>query len=168
MQEYSSEAIILDREPWGDLDLRISLFTRKFGKLNAKAKSARKITSKLSGHLNVGDLVGVRLVEKKGLQIVDALRKARSDASCGDLQKLSGLLAEAEPDSELWPLIMAERFDWSRILKILGWDPKNAFCELCGNSAPIAFSLPDQQFFCAGCSSNFGKKDLILMENGSI
>ncbi|MEK7212689.1 MAG: recombination protein O N-terminal domain-containing protein, partial [Patescibacteria group bacterium] len=53
MQEYLSEAVVLDAVPNGDLDLRVHLFTKKFGKLTAKVKSARKITSKLAGHLHL-------------------------------------------------------------------------------------------------------------------
>ena len=77
MQEYLSEAVVLDRLANGDLNGRVVFLTKRFGKLVGKARSIRKITSKLSGHLQPGNLVQVRMIEKNGLQIVDALKKSR-------------------------------------------------------------------------------------------
>ena len=115
MQEYFSDAIVLDRLANGDLDSRIVLFTKHFGKLVAKAKSSRKITSKLSGHLEPGNLVQARLVEKNGLQVVDALKKSRLDVKPADLYFLNQLLAEAEPDSKIWELLIKNQFHWREI-----------------------------------------------------
>lgn len=156
MQEYISEAVVLGAYPNGDMDLRVSLFTKRFGKLVAKAKSARKITSKLAGHLQSGNLVQVRLVEKGGLpgqaslQVVDALKNSRLAASLPDLYFLDRLLAEAEPDLELWQAITVEPWGWRRILRILGWDPAEASCRKCGKK-PEYFYPKDQEFFCGNC-----------------
>ncbi len=35
MQEYLSEAIVLDKEPNSDLDVHFSIFTKKFGDFTA-------------------------------------------------------------------------------------------------------------------------------------
>lgn len=157
MQEYLSEAVVLNAYPNGDMDLRVSLFTRKFGKLVAKVKSAKKITSKLAGHLQPGDLSRVRLVEKGGLQAVDALKSSRLGTAPLNLYFLDRVLHEAEPDPELWQVVagspdagVGAGLDWRRILKILGWDPAEAFCRACRGQANY-FYPRDQEFFCAAC-----------------
>ncbi len=165
MQEYFSEAIVLDREPVRDLDDRFSLFTKKFGKLVAKAKSSRKITSKLSGHLEPGSLVLVRFIEKGGLQLVDALKFSRTTHSPADLYRLHMLLAESEPDQRMWQLVISKQFDWIRALKLLGWDPNGAACALCDATPAHAFHIPSQEFFCANCSSKSFKNELIYIEH---
>src|SRR3990170_8049430 len=118
MQEYLSDAVVLSREPSGELDLRISLFTKKFGKLVGKVKSARKITSKLSGHLEPGNLIKVRVIEKNGFQIADALKSARTDTKEADLEVLGTLLHDEEPDSGLWALITSGNFNWKETLRL--------------------------------------------------
>ncbi len=151
MQEYLSEAVVLGVYPNGDMDSRISLFTKKFGKLTAKAKSARKITSKLAGHLQPGNVVQARLVEKGGLQAVDALKSSRLDAPLSNLFFLDRLLAETEPDLELWQAVTDGKWDWRRILRILGWDAAEASCGICGKK-PECFYPEQQEFFCRSCA----------------
>lgn len=67
MKEYATEAIIIGKEPLNELDSRIDFYTRHFGRLRAKAKSARKPTSKLAAHLEPLTLSRIRLVEKNGI-----------------------------------------------------------------------------------------------------
>src|SRR3989344_2480846 len=153
MKEYVDEAVVLSREPHADADSRIALYTKRYGKLMVRAKSARKITSKLSAHLEPGQLIGVRLVEKNGLQIVDALKKSRVGISPHTLSTLAGLLAEAEPDLSLWTLLIRESFSWAEVLSILGWDPRGASCVRCEIAAPSHFALRRQEFFCRSCAS---------------
>ena len=62
MQEYVTDALVLKKEPLRDFDARYYFFTKKFGKLKGKATSARKIVSKLAGHLEPGTLAKVRFV----------------------------------------------------------------------------------------------------------
>lgn len=162
MQEYLSEAVVLGVYPNGDMDLRVPLFTKKFGKLIAKAKSARKITSKLAGHLQVGNIVRVRLVEKGGLQAVDALKSLRLNAPPYNFCFLDRLLAEMEPDLELWQAITEDSWNWRRILRILGWDPAEAVCRKC-RKPPAYFYLKDQDFFCRDCALKFKSDEIILL-----
>ncbi len=150
MQEYFTEALVLDKEPNGDLDSRIIILTKNFGKLIAKAKSARRITSKLAGHLEPTNFIKVRLVEKNGLQIVDALKTSRSKIPLADLYFLSQLLAEGEPEPAIWDLLFKKEFSWPKALKILGWDPDSASCASCPAKA-ASFHLKTQEFFCQKC-----------------
>jgi recombinational DNA repair protein (RecF pathway) len=164
MQEYISEAIVLNKEPLRDLDGRYSFFTKRYGKLTGKATSTRKITSKLAGHLEPGTLVHVRLVEKGGAQIVDALKKAKLPIALPDLRFVNAMLTEGEPDLALWNELTAERFSWENILRVMGWDPQHASCEHCGKTA-VYFYFPRQEFFCASCASNFGRNELLLVSH---
>jgi len=161
--EYAGEAIVLHSEPNGDLDARFSLFTRQFGKLVAKGRSARKITSKLSSHLQPGNLVRVRVVEKSGLQVVDALKERRIELSPSHLHFLNRLLGEGEPDLRLWRSVL-EGGAWSELLKLLGWDPLEATCYRCGRDNPDRFHVPGQDFFCKSCGSNLPKSDVICID----
>ena len=163
MREYLSEGMVLAVFPNGDLDLRVSVFTRDFGKLRAKAKSARKITSKLAGHLQPGFLVRLRIIEKNGLQIVDALKMGSIRTSVQELERLDGLLPEMEPEPELWPSVSAGELRWPPTLKILGWDPARAECARCGGSRVSAFRASNQDFFCAACASKFNPNQLIFI-----
>lgn len=163
MREYVTEAIVLNREENGDLDSRVSLFTRQFGKLIAKAKSARKITSKLSAHLEPGTLTQVRLVEKNGLNITDALSRSRINIGFPDLYKLNMILGEAEPDRKLWQILKEEKFSWKEVLKILGWDPDFAACGICGKEGNLKFFIETQEFFCRACLKSEMEQKLIYL-----
>jgi recombinational DNA repair protein (RecF pathway) len=163
MQEYLTAAVVLNSEPNGELDSRISLFTKRFGKLSAKAKSARKITSKLAGHLQPGNLVQARLVEKNGLQVVDVLKQKTLRLAPATLYFLDRLLAETEPEMKLWGILMEEKFNWPEILKLLGWDPKEAKCAGCQSAPPSFFYVREQEFFCKRCVLNLPKDDIIYL-----
>ena len=163
MTEYLSEAIVLDKETNGDLDARVSLFTKKFGKMTAKAKSARRIVSKLSPHLEPGNVIQARLIEKGTLHIVDALKQSRLRTSPGSLYFLNRILADGEPDLRLWRLLLSSDFDWVRTLEILGWDPREAVCSLCAVEKPPVFSVFRQEFFCGKCASKFSGSALLYI-----
>ena len=153
MQEYVTDAIVLNRDENGELDARFSFFSKLYGKLKPKGKSIRKITSKLSGHLDVGNLVTVRLVEKRGLQVVDALKKSSLPISPPDLHMLNQLLGEGEADLPLWNALVQRPFRWVHILALLGWDPLEAQCAACGAMRPAHFAIHSQEFFCEACCS---------------
>ncbi len=162
MQEYLSEAVVLDRLPSGDLNGRVVFLTKRFGKLVGRARSIRKITAKLSGHLQPGNLVQLRMVEKHGLQIVDALKKSRLSLSLAELRFLGELLAEAEPEFTIWEMLIAERFSWNTTLKILGWDPDFASCAMCSGELG-AFHPRTQEFFCKNCASKLRPDEVICL-----
>jgi recombinational DNA repair protein (RecF pathway) len=151
MQEYVTDAVVLTRRPSGEFDARYTLFTKKFGKMTGRAKSSRKITSKLAGHLEPGSVIKVRFIEKSGVQIVDALKMARVDISQKDLSALEWLIPEMEADAPLWELVTLGSFSWSSIIKTLGWDPAEAVCAGCGRKSPAYFFIPRQEFFCDAC-----------------
>ena len=163
MQEYLSEAVVLSAQPNGNLDTRVSLFTKRFGKLKAKAKSARKITSKLAPHLQPGNIVRVRIVEKAGLHVADALKLSSLENSTYTLGFFDAPVSEAEPDTALWALLTRGDFHSREILKVLGWDPSGAQCGICAFHAAPVFHTRAQEFFCEGCASKFPQNEVFYL-----
>lgn len=167
MREYITQAIILDREPQGELNARITIWSREFGKMRGRATSLSKITSKLSAHLEPGLLSDVRLVENKNIQIVDALKIRRLAIPPGDLPRLARLLAEGEPEEDLWVAATADRWSWRAVLGALGWHPDGATCVLCGRR-PEAFSIASQDFFCELCAGKLPADTLIYIHDVAV
>jgi len=175
MQEYVTHAVVLDKMARNDADARYAFFTQRYGKIAARAKSSRKIVSKLAGHLEPGTLAAVRIIEQHGAQVVDALSAGAVAIPMRDLSALSNLLPEWQPDAELWHEITKHHsaagdgamWTWKNALAILGWDPRGAICTRCHTAARAAayFYMPRQEFFCASCTaaSRFVKNDLLLI-----
>jgi recombinational DNA repair protein (RecF pathway) len=177
MQEYLTKAVVLQKDLRNDADARYSFFTERFGKIAARAKSSRKIVSKLAGHLEPGTLASVRIIEIHGAQVVDALKISRVGIPLAELSKLNNLLGEWEPEPALWAELASagadadgsvaysvpNHFSWARALAVLGWDPEGAECVLCGTSPARYFHLPRQEFICARCASNFRQNEIVLV-----
>jgi recombinational DNA repair protein (RecF pathway) len=164
MQEYGGEAIVLRREPHGESDSRISLFTKRYGKLTAKAKSARKITSKLSAHLEPGMVSEVRLVEKNDMLVTDALKREKFTYAPATLYFLDRMLAEAVPEEEVWQMLRSGSFSWQKALGALGWAPDGAVCGTCAGT-PAAFHVGRQDFFCVSCAGRIQSQELIVISS---
>ena len=168
MREFITDAVVLHKEPLRDADARYFFFTKRHGKVAGKATSTRKITSKLAGHLEPGTLTAVRFIERNGggtgTQVIDALKDRSLDISMLDLRLLNAILHEGEVDMEIWDELTRGRFSWENILRILGWDPANAACEVCGKRASY-FYIPRQEFFCPTCASKLRQSELILVSH---
>jgi recombinational DNA repair protein (RecF pathway) len=165
MQEYISKAIVFKKQQTGDLDNRYTLFTERFGKIVVNAKSARKITSKLAGHLEPGIVTNVRIIEKNGLRIADSLKERILDISINNLSLLSDILPEWENDLAVWNFLISKKFDWVTMLKILGWDPYYAECAECGSKDVSCFYTKTQDFFCSSCKEKKFKNNKFIFEN---
>ncbi len=165
MQEYVTNAIVLRKFPQGDLDGRYTLFTERYGKITGKAKSSRKITSKLAPHLEPGTALRARFIEAHGTQIIDALKVGDARRSLMDLQFLAMILPEGQPEHAVWRMLVTRRFSWQKVLAVLGWDPADALCESCGIRRGTNFFVPRQEFFCDQCVR---KVPLITRQNAVI
>ncbi len=164
MHEHLGRAIVLEVLPRGNSDARVILFMEKMGKLLARAQSLRKITSKLASHLQPGNLVRVRVIEKGNLvQVVDALKIGKVSADLEKLHLLSGLLADNQPEDKLWQEVAKDGLSWREILKLLGWDPDHAACHICGHVKVASFHVRSQDFFCGECSSQLRPNELIFI-----
>lgn len=163
MYEYTGEAIVLDREDLGDFDARITLFSEHSGKLTGKAKSIRKITSKLSAHLEPGNIVRIRAVEQRGLQVVDALKICKSGIPLADIVRIAAVLPEGEPDPDLWRIFTSDNFSWPSLLSLLGWHPQHANCGICGLRTDLSFHIGSQTFFCKKCAFRLPQNEIIFI-----
>lgn len=188
MHEHFTEALILDNQDKNELDALITLYTADFGKVAAYAKSAKKITSKLAGHLQPLNFANIRLIEKnasptgrQGFQIVDALTTSTFDKSRKNPENLKKFLNIAEfiknmtyelqEDRRLWQAIkkimasdFEERIIYLGIIKILGFDPEFADCRLCHNDKIKYFLKTDHIFLCKNCGLKNNQNDVILIK----
>lgn len=150
MREYVGEAVVLHKDFQGELDERVVFFAKDFGKQSAKIKSGRKITSKLSPHLEPGNLIRVRWIEKGSLQVVDALKRGKLGFTPGFLRSVCDILAEHNHDEEVWNFLLSDKESSAELLTILGWNPKTAICQVC-SSDPYLFEVESLGYYCADC-----------------
>ena len=152
MREYAVEAGVLDKEPAGEQDLRVFLYSPELGKIAAKVKSGRKITSKLAGHLEPLSIVDARLIENGSFQIVDALARGKVHArALPVLALLKEAVLEGQGDYYLWRLIQDEHISVRDVLAALGFDPAHATCGSCGSRHPSRFFYRELSFTCERC-----------------
>jgi len=169
MREYLVEALILNKTPSNEIDFTVDLYTKELGRIKAKITSGRKITSKLSPHLEPLTFSLVRLTEKNGFVVTDALTKnnlsyfRKHPVSFAKALKLISAIRELiyseETDPKLWfwlkkSLLKGEIF-YNQFLKIMGYDPKLAECRKCG----LKFINPVRSSETASYSGNILSKE---------
>lgn len=163
MREYLTEAIVLDRELSGETNARIFLYTKELGRITARARSVSHITSRLSSYLQPLRHVRARLIEKNGIQIVDALPVGdRADLTAervGLCQIVSALTSEHHADERLWNELSATQPSALRILTVLGFDPRHATCGSCEAKNPAYFSSQDAHYYCSKCVEAFSSME---------
>ncbi|PIP29934.1 hypothetical protein COX26_01455 [Candidatus Jorgensenbacteria bacterium CG23_combo_of_CG06-09_8_20_14_all_54_14] len=177
MREYIVHALVLGvRDSW-ERDRLACLFTKELGVLEARVVGGRRVLSKFAPHLNVGNLAVVRLVKKNAYTVTDAvsgerftkLRRNPKEFSraLALLALLSYLLPREAPDLRLWHSavrsFVAARVDVGTILKLLGYDPLHAACEVCGRKHPACFVLSTQSFLCGSCRGKFKDVEVIYI-----
>ncbi|KKT22478.1 MAG: repair protein RecO protein [Parcubacteria group bacterium GW2011_GWB1_43_8b] len=169
MREYYTPAVVLGTNPRNEKDAQIILYTKDLGRVSAIAKSIRKITSKLAGHMKVGALVNVRLVEAGGsYQLIDGL-SLKAPCGGGDHLKLVSFLEDVipqgQPDIQMWYAI-SEIFDsctitpriYRYLLQLMGFVAGSVEVPICrgckGKSGQVVyFYAPDIIFLCSSCLS---------------
>lgn len=70
MANYKTEAIVLKRRNFSEADRILVLYTRKFGKINAIAKGARRMTSKKGGSLELLNWCDLSMAVGQNLDLV--------------------------------------------------------------------------------------------------
>jgi len=179
MKEYLTEAVVLNFEKSQEANRRVSFYTKELGLLNAQVISGRKITSKLSLHLNPLNLVLLRLVEKKRMIVADAVvLNAFSNirGSALKIKKALGLtrlirtqVLTKQPDLKIWYHLINSlktgEIDYKIFLKILGYDPKLSRCQNCSIGQPAYFCLIDQTFICEKCHFKFPENELLYIKS---
>ena len=180
MNEYFTSGIVLSRLPSGEFDESVVLYTKMFGKVRAKATGLRRITSKLSGHLQVGSLVNLRLRKKNSTQLIEAISLRRGLST--DLHRFLGFIDQMvpfeSPDAHLWHaceyVLENEVFIqgdkelrdkvYRRLLDVLGFGPRFANCSDCGSNKIAYFLASDIMFLCSNSLGKLGYTPYDLIE----
>jgi DNA repair protein RecO (recombination protein O) len=94
---YATPAIVLRQRRLGDADKILTLYTARFGKVDAVAKGVRKTKSRLAGHVEPLTQATFQLAKGKSLDIVTQVEATESfQAVRDDLDRLSRGLYAAE------------------------------------------------------------------------
>ena len=94
---YSTPAIVLRQRRLGDADKILTLFTARFGKLEAVAKGVRKTRSKLAGHVEPLTQATFQLARGRSLDVVTQVETIESFQPLrDDLDRLSRALYACE------------------------------------------------------------------------
>jgi len=169
MREYYTPAIVLNITPKRDKDAQILLYTKDLGKISAIAKSVRKITSKLAGHLTIGSSADIRLIDAGGsYQLIDGL-SIKKPCAGGEQLKLAtfleSVIPQGQPDIQLWYTV-SEIFQsciitpriYRYLLQLMGFvrsGEETPVCQGCGGGGGqvVYFYAPDIIFLCSDCLS---------------
>jgi len=94
---YSTPAIVLRQRRLGDADKILTLYTARFGKLDAVAKGVRRTGSRMAGHVEPLTQANVQLARGKSLDVLTQVEAIESfQAIRDDLDRLSRGLYVAE------------------------------------------------------------------------
>ncbi len=169
MREYYTPAVVLGLNPRNDKDAQVILYTKDLGKVSAIAKSIRKITSKLAGHLRVGSLANVRLIDAGGsYQLIDGLAFNGPHEGGEQLRLiafLESVIPKGQPDIRMWYTI-SEIFEsgiitpriYRYLLQLMGFvrgGNEVPICQGCRGEEDqvVYFYAPDIIFLCSNCLS---------------
>ncbi len=183
MSEIYSRALVLSTRDINDKDVLVSMYTQTHGKVIARAKSMRKITSKCAQHFQPLSFVKARFISRAGLSegfvLLDGVadqelppHKTRTRADLSPF--ISFIDAHTFPlqqDFKLW-LFLNKIFsayyrqrDVARLLlSLLGFDPEQASCVVCKQSPVSAFHTIQEEFFCRSCALKFRPNEILLVE----
>lgn len=156
-----TQGIILKKQNIGEADRLLTIFTRKMGKVRAKAIGVRKVTSKMAGHLDTLCLSQLDFFQGKNLPIVTDAKliqpflKIRKDYNKTSLAlKMAKILEKQTGEGESQPKVfnlfkktlefldnlnliqlskstLLASFFSLNLLSLLGWKPEVSFCLSC-------------------------------------
>jgi DNA repair protein RecO (recombination protein O) len=162
---YSTEAIVLRRNDYGEADRLLTLMTPHLGKLRVMAKGARKITSRKAGHIELFTRTNLLLAKGRTFDIVsqaeliETYRPLREDVKRGSLAhyfcELADVFGQEEHEDEnlfnllanglSWlsdspdPKLVARHFEL-KLLTLSGYEPRLFRCAL--TDAPLEIDQP--------------------------
>lgn len=177
MHEFVSDAFVLGRRPRGELDLTVDLYTEQMGRIEGRVISGQKISSKFSQHLNVPNLVRMRIVVKNAFTVTDALTLSTFSGLKEDGEALQRvfrvffLLRVATPqhaqDERLWKYLSAimpkNTISMKEIMDILGYDVSSALCASCKSPLTSYFEYGEGSFLCDPCGVKQYRDKVILI-----
>ena len=162
---YSTEAIVLRRNDYGEADRLLTLMTPHLGKLRVMAKGARKITSRKAGHIELFTRTHLLLAKGRTFDIVsqaeliETYRVLREDMQRGSLahyfcELVDQFGQEDNEDESLFNLLsnglrwlcdapdakLAARHFELKLLTLSGYEPRLFRCAL--TDAPLEADQP--------------------------
>ena len=119
---YNLTALILSREPFREDDLLATVYSAEKGKIVLQARSAKKIKSKLAGHLepvtlsNLNVTIGKNIDQLIGAQIIKPFTIIKNDIkklayASYFLELINSLTQENHPDKRIFYLL-EKSFDY--------------------------------------------------------
>lgn len=82
-RSYETEAIVLDRRPYGEADRILVVFTPQYGRLDLIAKGASKTKSRSGPYLDLCSWVRLELATGRDLDVVRSVQPVRTFTSLG-------------------------------------------------------------------------------------
>lgn len=179
MPVYKAEGVVLGRRNLGEADRVLTLFTREFGRLQAKAKAVRKTTSRLAGRLEPFTHATFLLARGKTVDVVAQVEVVEGHGELrADLHRIGyawlaaelvvHLVPEGEPHPEVFRLLVetlrllghsdpAVAAAWCglQLFGYLGYRPATDRCPVCGRP-PVpgdVWSPRSGGFTCGPCAS---------------
>lgn len=114
---YKTKGIIVRKRDLSEADRLLTIYTKDFGKILAKAKAVKKSQAKLKGHLELFLYSDLMFAEGRSLDIVTGAETIDSFSLLhNDLSSLAAayclselidrMIAGPEPDEDVWQLIL--------------------------------------------------------------
>lgn len=184
MPLVKTAAIVLHSRKWGEADRIISCYTKRFGKIRAIARGARRLKSRLGGSLEPFVLCDLDLFEKPGdslyrvsqVAMQEPFTRFRGDltlmtAAARMVNLVSAIAAEGDADSRMFEgfeqglrHLLASSDSWLtvllfqiRMLGLTGFKPQTEYCASCGRRRPETipqFSPIAGGLICMVCASH--------------
>lgn len=182
MREYFAEGVVLNCRPINETDRVIDIYTKNQGRIETRVIGGRKILSKLAPHLEVLNLVKLRLIQKNQFTLADVLTQNRFESVRKDLRRYAGVLdlvflmraltPIAMPDLSLWHFLVRSFtngvVNFSNFLRLTGYDPLFATCRNCHFKKVDYFDVNNHSFLCTGCNMKFNDFGTIYLSLKSI
>jgi DNA repair protein RecO (recombination protein O) len=166
-ETYTTEAIILNRQPFREYDSRVIAYSRDRGKLELVARGAKKISSKLAGHLEPLSLSKIMVVRGRqfdyigGAAMEKGFVRLKSDLACikpagRAVEATDKLIKSGIEDKNIFNLLLSllETYDNLRkapadpeilyyfyvlkLLSLLGYRPNLTHCLDCHQEITVA------------------------------
>jgi DNA repair protein RecO (recombination protein O) len=124
---YKTRGIILRREPYGEDDSRVFIYTPDFGKLDLIARGTQKLSSKLAAHIEPLNLCEIMIVRGKQYDYLGSIVsedvffniKNNYDkmATAGEIVKLvNDAIKEKQTEPEIF-LLLREFLDFINVIE---------------------------------------------------
>lgn len=177
---FETPAVIIKKTRLGEADVIFTMYTPHLGKIQGIAKSVRKTTSRMAGHLELLTYSQITLARGKSLdtvigsQTINSFLPIKSDLeliSCGLylLELVSQFTSDETSDPGLFDLLLSSlerlargadrqmllRYFELKLLRHAGYEPELSRCVVCRKALEegkfALFSPGGGGLICAGC-----------------